>query len=233
MPLNKQSGNMYPWVTHTWNVIKGRCPHDCVYCYMKRFPQKPFRFDEKEFRTNLGSGNTIFVGSSCDMWAEEVSTGWIMKILEHCKKYPDNTYLFQSKNPARFYQLYDILPKKVILGTTLETNRDTTNISKAPPISYRSFYMWYISNFRHVDTMISIEPIMDFDLGLFVEMIDKIRPKFVSIGADSKGHNLPEPPAWKVEQLIIELKEFTEVRVKENLNRILEGNNHKEGGGKP
>ena len=39
---------MYPWVTHTWNVIKGKCPHDCSYCYMKRFPQGELRFDEKE-----------------------------------------------------------------------------------------------------------------------------------------------------------------------------------------
>ena len=222
MPMNKSKGNMYGWVDYTWNVIKGRCPHDCVYCYMKRFPQKPLRFDEKELRTNLGIGNTIFVGSSCDMWAEEIPTRWIMQILEHCKKYPDNTYLFQSKNPARFSQLFGLLPPKIILGTTLETNRDISiNISKAPTIPYRSFYMWYISNFRHVDTMISIEPIMDFDLGMFVEMIDKIRPKFVSIGADSKGHNLPEPPVWKVKALIEELKEFTDVKIKNNLGRLL------------
>jgi len=27
MTLNKQKGNMYGFVTHTWNVIKGKCPH--------------------------------------------------------------------------------------------------------------------------------------------------------------------------------------------------------------
>ena len=27
---------MYPWVTHTWNPLAGRCKHDCNYCYMKR-----------------------------------------------------------------------------------------------------------------------------------------------------------------------------------------------------
>ena len=30
--LNRQKGNMYPWITHTWNPIKGKCPHDCTYC---------------------------------------------------------------------------------------------------------------------------------------------------------------------------------------------------------
>lgn len=24
---NKQRGNMYSWVTHTWNAIKGKCPY--------------------------------------------------------------------------------------------------------------------------------------------------------------------------------------------------------------
>lgn len=35
MALTKSRGNMYPFVTHTWNAIKGMCFHDCPYCYMK------------------------------------------------------------------------------------------------------------------------------------------------------------------------------------------------------
>ena len=57
-------------------------------------------------------------------------------------------------------------------------------------------------------------------------MIAMCEPIFVSIGADSKRNNLPEPPAWKVERLIEELRKFTEVKVKENLNRILEEVSH-------
>ena len=47
--LNKVSknGNMYQFVTHTWNTIKGECPHGCPYCYMKRWgKQKPVRDPE-------------------------------------------------------------------------------------------------------------------------------------------------------------------------------------------
>ena len=62
--LNKQKGNMYGFVTHTWNAIKGKCPHDCEYCYMKVFPQGELRLDEKEFKTDLGRNNIVFVGSS-------------------------------------------------------------------------------------------------------------------------------------------------------------------------
>jgi len=68
--------------------------------------------------------------------------------------------------------------------------------------------------------MISIEPITDFNLEFFIKIIKEIKPKFVSIGADSKGHNLPEPSWDKVQELIKELKKFTEVRIKDNLERL-------------
>jgi hypothetical protein len=68
MGLNTSKGNMYDFVTHTWNTVKGECYHDCSYCYMKRWGKlKPARFDQKELKTDLGSNNFIFVGSSCDM----------------------------------------------------------------------------------------------------------------------------------------------------------------------
>lgn len=36
MGLNKAGGEMYEFVTHTWNTVKGDCFHNCRYCYMKR-----------------------------------------------------------------------------------------------------------------------------------------------------------------------------------------------------
>lgn len=213
MALNKSKGNMYPWISHTWNVIKGKCPHDCDYCYMKRYPQPELHFDEKELKTNLGSGNTIFVGSSCDMWAEVVKDIWIKEILLYCYDF-NNRYLFQSKNPARFYGC--LFPDDVILGTTIETNRLYANISKAPSPWQRFSAMIDI----RLPKMCSIEPIMDFDLDVMVEFIRLIKPEFVSIGADSKGYGLPEPPAEKVRDLIAALKEITEVKVKSNLKRL-------------
>jgi len=44
MGLNISKGNMYGFMTHTFNIIKGRCSHDCVYCYMKQFKLIYFRF---------------------------------------------------------------------------------------------------------------------------------------------------------------------------------------------
>jgi len=213
MGLNKQKGNMYPWVTHTWNVIKGECPHDCSYCYMKSRKQPELHFDEKELKTDLGEGNVIFVGSSCDMWAEFIPNQWIERVIVHCH---DNKYLFQSKNPVRFLGFTDIFPDGLLLGTTIETNRHYDFISKAPKAEERRYAIQELNYSR----MVSIEPIMDFDLDVMVRWIKDIKPLFVSIGADSKGHNLPEPPPDKVQKLIEELRQFTEVKVKDNLKRL-------------
>ena len=107
MALNKSKGNMYEFVTHTWNTVKGACPHDCSYCYMKgiakRFckPQLPIHFDEKELKTNLGEGNFIFVGSSNDLFAKNIPAEWVLKTFDYCDKF-NNRYFFQSKNPKGF-----------------------------------------------------------------------------------------------------------------------------------
>lgn len=223
IPLNKQAGNMYPWITHTWNPIKGKCPHGCVYCYMKRFKVGELRLVEKELKIDLGENNIIFVGSSTDMFADGVPKEWILKVLEYCNKF-NNTYLFQTKNPKRFLDFYKEFPKKIILGTTIETDRHfvgTEYENKAPITLIRASLMESIS--KDYTTMVSIEPIMDIaDLDYFIEWIKDINPKFVSIGADSKGSKLPEPSKEDIEKLIKELKEITEVKVKDNLKRLME-----------
>lgn len=215
MGLNKQKGNMYPFVTHTYNPIRGKCLHDCSYCYMKGFNVGELRFVEREMKTNLGEGNYIFVGSSTDMWAEAIPLDWILKTLNHCMWYEDgNEYLFQSKNPVRFNG-WDF-PENTILGTTIETNRDY-KVSRAPIPQARTVAIQPLPHPK----MVSIEPIMDFDLDILVSWIAQIKPEFVSIGADSKGHNLPEPSGENVRHLIEELQCITTVKLKDNLRRLL------------
>lgn len=74
---------------------------------------------------------------------------------------------------------------------------------------------------KSIPIFISIEPIMDFDLDILVDWIRQLNPEFVSIGADSKGHGLVEPSRDKVLKLVEELKRFTEVKMKLNLQRLL------------
>lgn len=106
MALTKSRGNMYPFVTHTWNAIKGICFHDCPYCYMKKFDGLlPIRFDPKEVEVNLGNGNFIFVGSGTDAWAFDIPSDWITRFLDYCNLF-NNNYLFQSKDPSRFFGVH-------------------------------------------------------------------------------------------------------------------------------
>ena len=233
MGLNKVKGNMYDFADFTWNPIKGRCSHKCTYCYMHRFwdmmKDDSLRLDEKEFKEfdrdmkKYGdSGHFIFVGSSTDMWLNENPAIWIKKILEHLDKYPDNTYLFQTKNPKAFsaYKLfYDwAINMNIVLGITLETNRYIEEITRAPQPVERAIAF---DKNPHSRKMITIEPIIDFDLEELVDMIWTIKPEWVNIGADSGGNKLPEPTREKVLLLASELKKFTKVKYKTNIKRII------------
>lgn len=221
MGLNISKGNMYEFVTHTFNTIKGECPHGCTYCYMTRWgKQKPVHLDRKEFRTDLGSGNFIFVGSSCDMFADKIPSIWIEETLEHCSKY-DNRYLFQSKNPA-LMGAWLIYPTNldVVACTTIETNRWSPEIMKnSPHPRLRAMAMREINLPKYV----TIEPIMDFDLDELVDLIWIAEPEQVNIGADSGKNGLPEPGIDKVLELVDRLNDFTVVSKKRNLKRLVGG----------
>lgn len=224
MHLNPVKGNMYDFVTHTWNTVKGKCPHGCLYCYMRQERLNPIRLDEKEFKTDLGRDNFIFVGSSCDMFAWTVPEEWIKRTLKPCRDYFRNRYLFQSKNPQRFRKFYAHLPTNAIFGTTIESNREYPEIYKdAPSVLARYGDICQVGpRDDGCDVMLTIEPILDFDLKEFVSMIEDIEPDWVNIGANTYYKiKLPEPPAEKIIELIDELKRFTEVKLKKNLKRLL------------
>ena len=105
---------MYSWIDAKWNPTGGRCPHGCSYCYVPEMPytQEKYggepRLIEKELETDLYKCKgktppmTVFVCNMSDLFAEAIPNDWIYQILAHCNKYPDNTYLFQTKNPHRF-----------------------------------------------------------------------------------------------------------------------------------
>ena len=227
--LREAKGNMYSWVTHTWNTVKGECPHGCAYCYMKRWgKQKPVRFDESELKTELNStswfmrqNNFIFVGSSCDMFADDIPVEWIEKTIDHCNKYYLSNYLFQSKNPARIISFLGRIPNKSSVCTTIETNRFYPDIMKKSPRPVeRAGFMNKMKD-SFYDRFVTIEPVMDFDLNDMIQFIKACEPNQVNIGADSGHNNLPEPSKEKLLALIDELQKFTVIDQKNNLTRLL------------
>jgi len=215
---------MYEFITHTWNPIKGKCLHDCTYCYMKQISPNADapKLAEYEFNTNIGRSNFIFIGSATDMFADNIPSEWITRVLDFCKQEygttKKNAYLLQTKNPKRFLEfLNHPVAKQCIFGTTIETNRFYPEIMhNAPRIEERVDAMEKVAK-QGFATMVTAEPLMQFDLDDMLQYIQWCQPKLVNIGKNTCWDiKLPEPTNEEVKQLISGLKEFTKVHVKRN-----------------
>ncbi len=224
MALKKATGNMYSWVDYMHTHLGGECPHKCSYCYVgcsrwgrpDRYKGK-IRLITKELSVNYKTDNTIFIEHMNDMFAEGVKDEWIKDIFAHCNKYK-NTYVFQTKNPNRAYKFIDYFPKRFLIGTTIETNRNV-QISKAPRPVDR--YLGIMKFKNKAKIFITIEPIMDFDVTTLIDWLYKIQPYFINIGADSKNNALIEPSSKKIIKFIAGVqKKKISIRKKNNLQRL-------------
>ena len=212
---------MFAEVTRTWNPVVG-CLHECVYCWARRLARRLAKariepYASKSFQPSLmperlrmrfRKGEFIFVCDMGDLFGDWVPREWIQSVLDAIEKWPKTTFLLLTKNPERYLE-FD-LPENVIAGATIESNRDYPNLSRAPLQSKRIEAM---TRLKH-EKMMSIEPILDFDLEQFAEAIRRISPRFTYIGYDNYGYNLPEPSTKKTMKLINRLRGFTEVRLK-------------------
>lgn len=219
--------NMYNWITKTWNPIRGTCPHSCKYCYVKRSRVKKLytgqpRLVGSKLKQSLGKDHFWFVGSMIDLFADDIKSEDIIKVLEHCQKYK-NKYLFQSKNPGRMIEFLMHFPSDTVLGTTIETNRYYPDeLGKAPSVIKRALALKELSD--DFPVMVTVEPVMDFDVPIMELYIGACNPEWVNIGADSKNSGLPEPSAEKINELIKNLKAANiEVKIKNNLKRLTRG----------
>jgi len=209
--------NMYKLSLSQWSPFAG-CRHDCTYCkssfqrQLKRWAKKNcprcYDFVPHTHPERLGQSlpNTrymqfIFTCSSGDIACCD-DTQYLEKIVDTIRQKPNKTFLMQSKDPKTFNRT--IFPDNVILGTTLETNRDELGeaISKAPMPSQR--YRDFIE-VRHDLKMVTIEPVMDFDMDVMVDWIENINPCMVWLGYDSGKNRLVEPELEKVKSLHWEL----------------------------
>lgn len=224
----KDGSNMYPWVTHGHCHLGGECSHKCTYCYVnnRRFgrPEKftgQIRLIEKEFEVKYGTDKTIFMEFQNDLFASDVPDAWIQRVINHTLEYEgSNTFVFQTKNPMRYGSFLDLFPKGSILGTTIETNRDMVSVSNAP--CARSRYEGMKNLPKKFKRFLTIEPVLDFDIGILAQWIGEIQPDFLNLGADSKNNNLPEPTVEKIMSLVDKLREYgVELREKHNLQRLM------------
>lgn len=209
---------MFDNITETWNPVVG-CLHNCTYCWARRLAEtklknveryrdgfKP-KLVEKELNRRFYK-QSVFVSDMGDLFGEWIPAKWIIEVIEAIKKSPTSNFLFLIKNPKKYHEFLGLYPENVILGATIETNRDY-HVSGSPSTAER--YKW-MKELPFKNKVISVEPIMDFDFETMVQWIKEINPILVHIGYDNYNNNLPEPSLSKTYQLIDQLRVFTRVK---------------------
>lgn len=175
------------------------------------------RLDAAELTSYLECSNFIFVGSSIDMWAEDIPSDWIRIVLDCCNK-AANKYLFQSKNPSRILEFitHPVFHRSVAC-TTIETNRSYPDVMcNSPVIEERVRAMEKIADLG-IETYVTLEPLMQFDLDELVGYIKRCKPKQVNLGRNTNRKiEIPEPTADEVKALVAELGKFAKVEIKKN-----------------
>lgn len=192
----------------TRGMGKGKTCSDCKtftpHTHMERLVTRPKKTQGNEFISVCLNGDISFASGHV-----------IDDIISYCQEWSDRTFLIQSKDPARFLDFE--FPDNVILGTTIETDDDelyaAEGISKAPSIRVRVEAMEQITSNRK---MVTIEPILEFDMARLLWMLIRINPDIVYIGYDSKPalNRLYEPAISKVMELADSLRTSTDVRLK-------------------
>jgi hypothetical protein len=218
--------------TETWNPFQG-CRFDCSYCrpsfqrQAKRQKGKcsrcrefaPHVHYERIDIQSIPNSPTVFVCGNSDVAFCEPNAveGMLDMIKDGRRSHPETTYYLQSKKPDCFISRLPNLPRQVVLVTTLETNRDEgyDAISKAPPPSER--YRQFLA-LDYPRKVVTVEPVMDFDLDIFSEWLIALRPEYVWLGLNSrpKEVQLPEPTEAKLRLLVVRLLDGgIEVRAKD------------------
>jgi hypothetical protein len=218
---------MFKSITRTWPVFSG-CLHNCTYCNVHtlatgrlknhpRYKDWPMpRFNPEVIHWKFKPGEFIFVAYMGDIsFATDFQFGCIIDAI---KEYPKTDFLLCSKNPESFKRTGHQLPGNIVLGTTIETNRDY-RLSRAPPPGLRALHLELIN---HPRKFISIEPVMAFDLPQLVGWVERIEPDIIEIGADNYHNNLPEPSPEDLLNLLTYLHDICpRVVEKEGLDRLL------------
>lgn len=220
---------MYEENRKSKNAFVG-CLHNCVYCkpsfqrQAKRFEGKGYDFQPRYHPERLlkapprtEEGEFIFFPSMGDLaFATSIQ---IQAHIDYAQKYPDRTFLTQSKNPQWFHDYS--FPENMILGATVETNMygfDTpseyhyySDISLAPLPHLRLASM---ATLLHKRKALTIEPILQFRDYAFLDAIKKVNPELIWVGYDNHNCKLPEPLLSETMSLIKMLREDFDVRTK-------------------
>jgi len=220
---------MFKSVGWTWNPIVG-CDHECPYkCWaMRRLSDKTPRLLVNRLGDELPSdGSWIFIGSMGDLFCWSMPEVAIDNVLDVIEDYTGTCkFLLQTKNPRRAIYFYERLRKlkdKIIIGTTIETNRELEG--RAPPTIERFAAMLFFKALEF-KTFLSMEPTANFDVPVMQNWISWIHPEAVEIGLENYGAYLEPPPREKLKELVEHIKsQEIPYKLKDNLLWLEKWNN--------
>lgn len=154
------------------------------------------------------TGANVFVGAMADVFGKWVPDEWIEEIFNACKNNPQHNYLFLTKNPYRYKELYEDgkLPK----GENMWYGYSFTTTQADILVKDNKFH-----------TFVSIEPILE-DIGDYIQDFPQIAD-WVIIGAETgnrKGKVIPKLE-W-IDKIVAHCDKFNiPVFMKESLRSIV------------
>lgn len=148
----------------------------------------------------------VFVSSMGDLFGEWVPDAWIEEVFASCKRAPQHTYLFLTKNPDRYCELANAgkLPQEENFwyGTTVTHKGD---VAFADGIRYNTF--------------LSIEPLME-NLEVGVGSFGSVR--WIIVGAMTGTGSKKHQPKREWIENVVEAARITKTPVfmKDNLSNV-------------
>lgn len=99
------------WTQFTSNPVRGKCLHACPYCYAERIRLRfgqpaELSWHPEELRTieKRKKPAVIFMGSMHDLFGHWIPDEWIISLITTAKLCRQHTFLFLTKNPARYLE---------------------------------------------------------------------------------------------------------------------------------
>jgi len=221
------------WADKTFNPISGRCPNNCTdlegepYCYMwrkggianrfKKVHDHPLRLNDgtnrtKDILNHIPKSGRVFVGSSTDMFVDQVPDEWIYQVFRRIYRvqHLGTKYFFLTKKTYRYIELikHEIYPPIFQwFGTTYdgtEQTKENLAILKTMHDDRSNIYFEY-------RLFVSFEPLLTDPSGLDLSGI-----RWIIIGADSRKGK-PKPPKEWADYLIEEARRVgARVFIKDN-----------------
>jgi len=165
--------------------VKGRCPVDCPYCYVKIFRRRfgghdDIRFypGELEDMKRRKKPSRVFVGSMIELFHDQ-TIQYMPELLDTVRLCPQHTFMFLTKQPQNLTK-FSPFPPNAWVGVTA-TNQ----------IKFDEAAMWYLPGIKASIKYVSIEPLLDRIL-VSGQTLRVCGINWVIIGAQSYPTVMPE-----------------------------------------